>query len=418
MRRKQATAAPVARPRFVPSLSHSLTDSSTEESTQLTPEAVNVSLPRSPVSRSPPNPAAHDHRDHDAGADAERGSEQYEEEQDSDEAPGLPQIDEEDEEDLTNSEQAQNDEDPFTEASQVTSADLTTRPSPRQQLRRASSQTSPASGSQNSISFSTPSSLNPSVNNSRQHLPLAELVPETQFQTPAPASHRSRPVQRESLSIPPQDYLASLATPAAKRAFHLIVTSTTKPRLKKGTPHPKPKPAVIVESDTTEAGRVGQLGDSDSGNSNHLTPGPVPPRRPVGRARFSLPSTHSNPLAFSHASTKDMSDAVSTTSSSSSHDLTIHPRANASFDPVFDTQGPRMDQNKLSAQLHRVNRMMEQENRALVDEKNQLAEAYVALEEQRNEVVEERDKMASECAEFVEELEEWKVREAEWENQR
>ncbi|KAG8993515.1 hypothetical protein FRB93_001972 [Tulasnella sp. JGI-2019a] len=397
--RRKPIAAPIAQARFVPSLSHSLTDSSTEESTQLTPEAENVALPRSP-SRSP-GPLA-------TSIDA---NQEHSEEQQEEERSGLTQIAEEDEEDLF-SEDEQPQHEPSLQASVNTSAERTTRPA---QQTRHTTPSSQSSSSLRSLTFSTPSSLDRSVNSSHHtNVPIAQLVP-ARFETPAAPTNRGGrnmlAMTRESLVNMPtssQDYLASLATPAAKRAFQLIVTSTTKPRVKKGTPHPKP--AAVMEVDEEQ---------SEAGYSNAPTSGPVPSARPPqARARFSLPTT-SNPLLFSTATSRE-SDGMSITSSSS-HDLTIHPRANASFDPVYDNQGPRMDQTKLNAQLHRVNRMMEQENRILSEERDQLADMFVQMETERNEVAGERDEiaverdeLANECAELVKESEVWKARDKEW----
>ncbi|KAG8883701.1 hypothetical protein FRB98_002859 [Tulasnella sp. 332] len=407
VRRKPANA-PIAQARFVPSLSHSLTDSSTEESTQPTPEAENVALPRSP-SRSPAPQQPSLHTKQEVSEEQEEGEEEDQEEA---ERSGLTQIAEEDEDLFGESEdEADPQQEPSLQASHNISAERTARPVLQERQFTPGSR---SSNSQRSISFSTPSSLDPSVNNShRTNVPIAQLIP-TRFETPVAVQSRGGrnmlAMTRESLANMPtasQDYLASLATPAAKRAFQLIVTSTTKPRLKKGTPHPKPQPVMEVDDEKSE-----------SEQSNLPTPGPVPAaRRPQPRARFSLPAT-SNPLLFSTA-TKE-SDAMSI-ASSSSHDLTIHPRANASFDPIYDQQGPRMDQTKLNAQLHRVNRLMEQENRALNEERDQLAESFVELETERDavagerdEIAGERDDLANECAELVKEIEVWRAREKEW----
>ncbi|KAF8527286.1 hypothetical protein JB92DRAFT_2698552 [Gautieria morchelliformis] len=141
------------------------------------------------------------------------------------------------------------------------------------------------------------------------------------------------------ISGAPEDF----ATPYNRRRSFLLslVHSTTRPRMTIPTPHPHT--------------RVG--------------PTPRPRAHPLSQAWTSSPSQlspspRSNPTSSSSPSTHDRMSFIST---ASSHDLTVHPRVNASFDPTTGAKGVgRFDAVKLNTYLHGLNRRLQEENETLV----------------------------------------------------
>ncbi|KAL4266485.1 Pericentrin/AKAP-450 centrosomal targeting domain-containing protein [Pleurotus pulmonarius] len=211
---------------------------------------------------------------------------------------------------------------------------------------------------------------------------------------------------------------------ARRRSFLLaVVNSTTRPRLKMPTPHPRresifPGTPSIAES-TPVAAHLSTL-DSNSAPSTGprlqaafagVTPRP-PPRRtshPLaqGFTPESPPSAESREGSASPRPPSESGSAVSSNaqlaaippwatpgpsgspydgasdrasfiSTASSHDLTTHHRANTSFDPVLGlgAQGHglgRFNAGKLNTYLHSLNRRLQEENE-LLEERVRLLE--------------------------------------------
>lgn len=212
-----------------------------------------------------------------------------------------------------------------------------------------------------SITFSTPSSLDAhSEGGSVKESPLARafnspVAPGVSprlavaAQTPlpkSPAASESPPAQQ------PPNYFRNFSTPAAHRAYNMILATATRPQIK------TPAPRGFLRS-----------------------------------TRQSLPQARISPGQDSSTSPRGGPND-SYISTASSHDLAIHPRANASFDLLSTTQG-RLDRNKLHHQLQRMNRILTDENeglRADVDdlavEKGQLAEQVDTLSAEKKELME------------------------------
>ena len=127
-----------------------------------------------------------------------------------------------------------------------------------------------------------------------------------------------------------------IATPANRRHSFLLslVNTTTRPQKKfQTTPHP----------------------------FSRVAPTPRPRAHPLSQAWTPSPDAHS--------------DAGSFISTASSHDLTVHPRANASFDPVMGAKhAGRFNAVKLNSYLHGLNRRLQEENEMLVSRLRMLGE--------------------------------------------
>ncbi|KAG8949436.1 hypothetical protein FRC04_008535 [Tulasnella sp. 424] len=190
--------------------------------------------------------------------------------------------------------------------------------------------TRPARHSTPSITFSTPSSLKSQSPGARQS-PFAQAfraaASTSPQQTPGPGVKFVEPTPAR---ISPRSY----ATPAAQRAYQVIVNTSGRPRFKAGTPY--------------------------------------------RRQRFSMSPTQLQTPGGSDPNGSFISTA-------SSHDLTIHPRANASFDLISNTQG-RLDHAKLQKQLSRMNQVLSKENAELNDQKINLEESNLKLVEDNEEL--------------------------------
>lgn len=176
-----------------------------------------------------------------------------------------------------------------------------------------------------------------------------------------PLSYQQTPrAGLESVAEEVEEDLLTTPFPRRKSFLLSIVNSTTRPRLKLPTPHPRAMAAPV-----------------DS--SGFMTPGPAFSQRSTARhGRFSHPlqqvtNFRSSPGYVESTTDNDESSvegagAASVISTASSHDLTVHHRANASFDPVTGPQGVgRFNAGKLNTYLHGLNRRLQEENEQLVD---------------------------------------------------
>lgn len=127
-----------------------------------------------------------------------------------------------------------------------------------------------------------------------------------------------------------------------RRSFLLsLVHSTTRPRMAFPTPHP------LARAAPTPRARAHPLSQAWTPSPSHLDV-----------------NSRSSPGSSSSQSPHDRLSFIST---ASSHDLTVHPRANASFDPVTGAKGVgRFNAAKLNTYLHGLNRRLQEENETLV----------------------------------------------------
>ncbi|THH07320.1 hypothetical protein EW145_g3460 [Phellinidium pouzarii] len=89
---------------------------------------------------------------------------------------------------------------------------------------------------------------------------------------------------------------------------------------------------------------------------------------PLSQAHTFQPTTPLNDYSPENEVDSTPSGNASFISTASSHDLTVHRRANASFDPVTGPQGVgRFNSGKLNTYLHGLNRRLQEENELLVD---------------------------------------------------
>ncbi|KAF8902351.1 hypothetical protein CPB84DRAFT_1961582 [Gymnopilus junonius] len=238
--------------------------------------------------------------------------------------------------------------------------------------------------------------------------------------TPTPAFPRPR--ARFDLPPPPSDLLTTpasqsneedhdhedsheqladeLLTPHTRRRSFLlsVINSTTRPRMKFPTPHPKRFGTPSVSAVESTPGP-----SLSSGSGSSVTPGTatgagtdlrtafagVTPRprnfsSQFYRDRFSV-SCRKAPAPWGTPGINSPydggADRASFISTASSHDLTTHQRVNTSFDPAmgFGSNAPghgvgRFNAGKLNTYLHGLNRRLQEENELLVERLKKLEE--------------------------------------------
>ncbi|KAJ7580264.1 hypothetical protein C8J56DRAFT_278799 [Mycena floridula] len=231
--------------------------------------------------------------------------------------------------------------------------------------------------------------------------------------TPTPAFPRARarfntspaspdddvatPVQRRGQAVEHGEGEETPLTPHTRRRSFLlsVINSTTRPRLKFPTPHPRNRAAFPETPITAES----TPGPSDESTNLPSAFNGVTTRPRIRGARFS------HPLAQNFVPSPGTSDSDSPrtslappsrwatpgprhsslqdgsfVSTASSHDLTTHHRANTSFDPAMGfgagAQGGvgKFNAAKLNSYLHGLNRRLQEENEALVDKLRKLEE--------------------------------------------
>ncbi|KAJ7879992.1 hypothetical protein B0H14DRAFT_2708159 [Mycena olivaceomarginata] len=224
-----------------------------------------------------------------------------------------------------------------------------------------------------------------------------------------PSAHPQRQDQDDAEDA--EDDEEPLTPHTRRRSFLLsVINSTTRPRLKFPTPHPRKMPRASLP---------GATDNDDDIDTPEATPGPrlaplgtpalrtafagatprVPARRsshPLARTYIPSPATSDSesaagaPWATPGAgSASTPHDGASIISTASSHDLTTHHyRANASFDPVMGFGGAqglhgvgRFNAGKLNTYLHGLNRRLQEENEVLVERVRKLEEQPRRTEE-------------------------------------
>jgi len=267
-------------------------------------------------------------------------------------------------------------------------------------------------------STATRASANRTESKSAQALSVAQSSPAPSVMfTPTPAfPPRPRP-RFFAPGLPSTPAIAEdrsavdnndLITPYARRRSFLIdvINSTARPRFAQPTPHPpRASPSAVHEdeegdsmspdSSSQASGEKSAVGALDTTIKPlnvpfaGFTPAPRPRTRTVGHL--------SHPLSRGWTASGSESEEVggaSFTSTGSSHDLTTHRRANASFDHVIglgaDGHGiGRFNAGKLNTYLHGLNRRLQEESEGLTGqvgllrkENMALAEANAALQEE------------------------------------
>ncbi|KDQ61486.1 hypothetical protein JAAARDRAFT_511841 [Jaapia argillacea MUCL 33604] len=171
------------------------------------------------------------------------------------------------------------------------------------------------------------------------------------------------------------------ATPHAhKRSFLLsVINSTARPRMKFPTPHPLRVNAAV----TGQPPPLPLPQDTPGGAKLFAGVTPRPARRPTAQPRRlshplsktwtpKTPSDANTPDSGSESPYDATNDRASFISTASSHDLTTHARANASFDPLMGlgvggVGVGRFNAGKLNTYLHGLNRRLQEENEGLVE---------------------------------------------------
>lgn len=233
--------------------------------------------------------------------------------------------------------------------------------------------------------------------------PAFQPRPRARFQVPIPTFTSQQPTtttppERDVTDnedandnyVPSRGELDPTTPYSHKRSFLMdVINSTARPRMKFPTPHPHRD--KVPETPIHEG--------SQFSSSTAATPAPAPPAArltnifagatPSSKATVSSRPRLSHPLAQGwtatdtesdggHESQPDspvydpLQDRASFVSTASSHDLTVHARANTSFDPAMGltAQGVgvgRFNAKKLNSYLYGLNKRLEDENKALVE---------------------------------------------------
>ena len=246
-------------------------------------------------------------------------------------------------------------------------------------------------------------------------------VPSVMF-TPTPAfPPRPRPrflaTGLPSTPAVAPDYSVStnkdLTTPFARRRSFLIdvINSTARPRFAHPTPHPQlpaHSASIDEEGDSASPGSSGQSSSKESTQEQSqvsvatvrpltaafpsFTPAPSQRARTMGRLSHPL----SRGWTISASESDDAGGGASFTSTASSHDLTTHRRANASFDHVMGLGAggngiSRFNAGKLNTYLHGLNRRLQEESENLAGQVGILRQENMTLAEENATLQEEME---------------------------
>jgi len=188
-----------------------------------------------------------------------------------------------------------------------------------------------------------------------------------------------------------------LVTPYARRRSFLIdvINSTARPRFAQPTPHPtrtadddEERDSMSPDSSSQPSSKKSAVDASDTTIKPFgapfagFTPAPRQRTRTAGRLSHPL----SRGWTASGSESEEVGGGASFTSTASSHDLTAHPRANASFDQVIGLGAGghgigRFNAGKLNAYLHGLNRRLQEESESLTGHVGLLRKENLALAE-------------------------------------
>ncbi|KAG8221048.1 hypothetical protein J3R82DRAFT_2558 [Butyriboletus roseoflavus] len=215
------------------------------------------------------------------------------------------------------------------------------------------------------------------------------IAPSTAFSSPAPSTAFTptpaiapRPRARFNIPPPPQELDtqedieadSELVTPHTRRRSFLlsVINSTARPRMKVPTPHPHRRLSALPVMN-----EVAEDGQATPGATKHkafagITPRPRRSRMSHPLAQTYIPNGDASEAGDSDniAPCDDASERASVISTTSSHDLVTHVRANTSYDPALGLgergKMGRFDAQKLNAYLHGLNHRLQEENIDLI----------------------------------------------------
>ncbi|KAI0036219.1 hypothetical protein K488DRAFT_82325 [Vararia minispora EC-137] len=246
------------------------------------------------------------------------------------------------------------------------------------------------------------------------------------------ASPRSSPgpsvLFTSNLNIAPRPRARFPATPRAphegdtttpfvrRRSFLMdVINSTARPRFAQPTPHPQhtvlstpvpqcaasEEPSIPLNGSNDARTTRSELEDGTQSSESPapapvplwaafagVTPGPRPRVLRAARPSYPLARTQVPEMVFvdHDAGSEDFVERPSFASTASSHDLAMHPRANASFDPAIGLGGGhglgRFDAAKLNTYLHGLNRRLQEESESLAGQVSVLRNETVELAEE------------------------------------
>ena len=254
----------------------------------------------------------------------------------------------------------------------------------------------------------TPASSNREDTLSLPTVSVAQSSPVSVMFTPTPAfPPRPRP-RFFAPGLPSTPAVASehsgtddkdLATPYSRRRSFLIdvINSTARPRFAQPTPRP-PRTAHATMLDEEDESTSPDPSSQSSGKKSvaeesqmsiatvkpfvGFTPAPRQRTRAMGRLSHPLARGWTGPGSESES----VGEGASFASTASPHDLTAHPRANASFDQVIGLGAGghgvgRFNAGKLNTYLHGLNRRLQEESESLVGQVALLRKENVGLAE-------------------------------------
>ncbi|KAG5725048.1 hypothetical protein E4T56_gene12404 [Termitomyces sp. T112] len=234
-------------------------------------------------------------------------------------------------------------------------------------------------------------------------------VPRDLLDTPEPSQQENQQDSDEAHQEESQD-LDEPLTPSRRRSFLLsVINSTTRPRMKFPTPHPRynhhlATPNIVQSTPGPEMSSIGPRTSLQTAFAG-VTPRPrlsmnrnSRPSHPLSQTFLPLgegSDSDSAPATFGLGSGSGLcrrqsldqwaptsgnlspydgaQDLISFISTASSHDLTTHHRVNTSFDPAMGFgagagQGhARFNVGKLNNYLHGLNRRLQEENETLIE---------------------------------------------------
>jgi predicted nucleic acid-binding Zn-ribbon protein len=202
-----------------------------------------------------------------------------------------------------------------------------------------------------------------------------------------------------------------LTTPFARRRSFLIdvINSTARPRFAHPTPHPqRTSLSASIDEEEGDSAAPGSSGQSSSNQEQSQASVATvrPPTMafasftPALRQRTRTMGRLSHPLSrgwtVSASESDDAAGGASFISTASSHDLTTHPRANASFDHVMGLGVGghgigRFNAGKLNTYLHGLNRRLQEESENLAGQVDILRQENMTLAEENAALQEEME---------------------------
>ncbi|KZW00019.1 hypothetical protein EXIGLDRAFT_762117 [Exidia glandulosa HHB12029] len=230
-------------------------------------------------------------------------------------------------------------------------------------VHRSPSPASTPSLSRSSISASSASSLRSAASLNENLTPSRRPSPRQSLSPPAPPASGTPSIQEpeEEEDITTMHEPSPPSPPARDASYHLDTT----PRPPATTPRAPRAAVTLATPSMRRRDFLMALVDSNA-RPRVAAPTPHPLRRPLATPIARTPHPLSQVVYVAGNTTAETDSADLSTASS--HDLTVHRRANASFDPTTTRNAAslaKFDTQKLNTYLHALNKRLTEENRVL-----------------------------------------------------